>query len=188
VSRKAPPRPATAEQPPPLTVTRPELLRGGSDREFRTLVHSLLAFSARLETVRSGYGAILGVSGIQYTILISVRYLEVAGDVYVSTIAEHLHLSGAFVTVETGKLVELGLLSKQVDPKDRRRVRLRSTAKARKALGKLAVVQAQVNNSLFESLDAGDFEELIRIVGELVGCADRAVHLLRHFISQRASA
>jgi DNA-binding MarR family transcriptional regulator len=81
-------------------------------------VHSLLAFSARLEAVRSGYGAIIGVSSIQYTILISVRYLEAIGDVYVSTIADHLYLSGAFVTVETGKLVERGLLSKHVDPKE----------------------------------------------------------------------
>ena len=112
---------------PPLTVSLPNLIDNGSDDDFRRLVHGLLSLGARLEAVRSGFGALIGLSGIQYTILISIAHLEPAGDVSVGKIASHLHLSGAFVTVETGKLIKLGLLTKKVDPKDRRRVCLSVT-------------------------------------------------------------
>src|SRR5712671_3626088 len=112
---------------PPLTVSRSELMIDGSDREFRSFVHGMLAFSARLEAVRSGFAAIIGLTGIQYTILISVNHLEQRGgvniqrgEVSVGMIAGHLHVSGAFVTIETGKLLKAGLLTKRPDPKDRR--------------------------------------------------------------------
>jgi DNA-binding MarR family transcriptional regulator len=42
--------------------------------------------------------------------------------VEVDTIARHLHLSGAFATIETGKLAELGYVEKLANPEDRRRV------------------------------------------------------------------
>ncbi len=40
----------------------------------------------------------------------------------VTTVADHLYLSGAFITAVTGKLVRLGLINKKVDAGDRRRV------------------------------------------------------------------
>src|SRR5215469_16582809 len=101
------------EARPPLTVSLSDLVSAGSDNEFRSLVHGLLAMGARLEAVRSGFGALIGLSGIQYTILISVGHLEIDSNVSVTRIARHLRLSGAFVTVETGKLIKLGLLTKQ---------------------------------------------------------------------------
>jgi len=50
----------------------------------------------------------------------SVNHLEHRGEVSVGMIAGHLHVSGAFVTSETGKLLKLGFLTKRPDPKDRR--------------------------------------------------------------------
>src|SRR5689334_12021414 len=88
------------------TVSRPELLVNGSDREFRTFLHGMLSFASRMESIRDGFAKLIGLTGIQYTILISIRYLEAEEDVMVSTVAAHLHLSGAFVTIETGKLAE----------------------------------------------------------------------------------
>ena len=66
---------------PPLTVTRSELLAEGSDREFRELVHALLAFQARHEAIRDGHGAFIGLPGPQYTLLIAIHHLETEGDV-----------------------------------------------------------------------------------------------------------
>ncbi len=98
-----------------LTVSRPELLTNGSDRQFRSFVHGMLAFAARLEGVRSRFAAQLGLTGIQYTILISIRHLQGDGEVTVGAVADHLHLSGAFVTIETGKLLRMGLITKIQD-------------------------------------------------------------------------
>src|ERR1043166_1533407 len=110
-ARAYPKEPAAARKPrkpAPLTVSRPELLDRGSDAEFRKFVHGLLAFASRLETVRAGFARLVGLTPIQYTILISVAHLEAAGDVSVNMLADHLQLSGAFITIETGKLLRQG--------------------------------------------------------------------------------
>ena len=162
----------------PLTVSRPELLTNGSDGRFRSLVHGMLAFAARLEGVRSRFAALLGLTGIQYTILISIRHLQGDGDVTVGAVADHLHLSGAFVTIETGKLLRMGLITKIQDLKDRRRVCLRVTERGRQLLAKLAPVQAPVNDALFDFLSAEQFREIAARIDGVVECGDRAIALL----------
>ena len=52
-------------QAAPLTVSRPELLADGSDREFRQLVHALFGFLARHEAVRAGHAARIGLAGVE---------------------------------------------------------------------------------------------------------------------------
>ena len=100
VERKRTQRPQAA-----LTVNASQLLVDGSDLEFRQFVHDALAFSSRLQAVRDGFARLLGLTGIQYTILISIYHLEFEQRVGINTIAAHLHLSGTFVTTETNKLV-----------------------------------------------------------------------------------
>ena len=109
------------------TVSREELLIDGSDFHFRKFVHDSLAFAARLTAVRDGYARLIGVSGPQYTIIISLAHLREKGPVTVSDIASHLHLSGSFVTNECKKLTEYGLISKSENNEDRRRVNLEIT-------------------------------------------------------------
>ena len=96
----------------PLTVTRPELLNDGTDRDFRKLVHNIFAFMARHEAIRDGHARQIGLAGVEYTILISIGHLGLDGDVNVKTVADHLHMSGAFVTTVTSKLQTLGLAEK----------------------------------------------------------------------------
>ena len=103
----------------PLTVTRPELLNDGTDREFRKLVHNIFAFMARHEAIRDGHAKQIGLAGVEYTILISIGHLGLDGDVNVKTVADHLHMSGAFVTTVTSKLQTLGLAEKKPDSVDR---------------------------------------------------------------------
>jgi len=158
-----------------LTVSRPELLVGGDDAEFRHLVHDLLAFAMRLEAVRSKFGAFLGLTGIQYTILISVRQLQGAEGVGVKEIADHLGLSGAFVTIEVGKLITRGLLHKRPNARDRRRVQLRVTKEGETALASLAPMQAEINDAIFASLDEEAFRDLRKRARELRSGSDRAL-------------
>ena len=161
-----------------LTVSRPELLANGSDARFRSSVHGMLAFAARLEAVRDGFAALLGLTGIQYTILISISHLQRDGEVTVGAVAGHLHLSGAFVTIETGKLLRLGLITKIQDLKDRRRVCLRVTRSGRLLLLRLAPVQIRVNDVLFDFLSADQFRALGLMIDRIVACGDRALSLL----------
>ena len=95
----------------------------GSDRAFRQFVHDTLAFSARLQAVRGQLGAVIGLSGTQYTVLIAIAHLSGTDEkIGVNQVAEHLHFSGAFITIEINKLVSNGLVEKETDAEDRRRV------------------------------------------------------------------
>jgi MarR family transcriptional regulator, organic hydroperoxide resistance regulator len=170
----------------PLTVSRPELLTNGSDSQFRVFVHGMLAFAARLEAVRDGFAALFGLTGIQYTLFISISHLNSEGEVTVGAVADHLHLSGAFLTTETGKLLRSGLIAKVQDLKDRRRVRLSVTPKGFELLSELAPVQVPVNEVLFEFLSTEQFRAIGPMVDRIVACGDRAISLLDYLSTNSA--
>jgi MarR family transcriptional regulator, organic hydroperoxide resistance regulator len=171
--------------PPPYTVTRPELMPGRDDAEFRTFIQNFLAFGARVAQCRAGFGTHLGLSGIAYTTLISISHLEGAEGVGVSRLAEHLHLSGAFITIEVNKLVADKLVTKRRHEKDRRRVLLKVTDLGRQHLHRLRPIQAPVNDALFGCLTGEEFEVLAGLMARLVPCGDNACQLLN---TMRAAA
>jgi DNA-binding MarR family transcriptional regulator len=178
----------TSPSPAPLTISRPELLINGSDRHFRRLVHSLFGLLARHEAVRSGHGARIGLVGIEYTVLISIRHLAVENpNVSVSRVAAHLYLSGTFVTTVTNKLEKLGLIHKLPDPTDRRRVRLEVSAKGNALLAELAPVQRQVNDVQFGCLSMAEFLQLLETVERLIESSDQAIRLQSYFGQRPAS-
>ncbi|MDO8298349.1 MarR family winged helix-turn-helix transcriptional regulator [Lacisediminimonas sp.] len=164
-------------QPAPLTVSRPELLTEGSDAKFRQLVHNMFALASRHESMRAGHGARIGLTGIEYTFLISVRHLEVEGDVSVKQLAEHLHLSGAFATTMIGKLIKRGLVTKEVDPGDRRRLSVKVTAMGHALLSELAPTQRQVNDIQFGCLSKSEFNVLFGLIERLIDSSDKALAL-----------
>lgn len=164
----------------PLTISREELLRQGSDADFRAMLNNLLAFSGRLQSVRQHFGASIGLSEVQYSLMMSVLHLQGDKGVGVTAIAQHLSLSNPFVTNETGKLIKLDLISKKPNSDDRRRVLLSLTPKGHKILSDLAPLQRDVNDALFASLSAADFDHLRRLSEELVGTANDAVALVEY--------
>lgn len=189
--RKVPPagaaEPAVRKRPRrafPLTTSRSELLINDSDRDFRHLVHSLLGFLSRHEQLRCGHGKAIGLAGIEYTTLISIAHLSVDGDVNVKTVADHLHLSGAFVTTLAQRLLKLGLIDKQTDPGDRRRVTLTVSAKGHALLEKLAPMQRKVNNAEFGCLNRQDMKYLLEKVDQLIECSDRALALQAYLLAE----
>ncbi|WP_051334301.1 MarR family transcriptional regulator [Bradyrhizobium sp. Ai1a-2] len=163
-----------------LTTSRPELLVDGSDQQFRKLVHSLFGFLARHQTLRDGHAAVIGLPGIEYTTLIAIRHLAAQGDVHVKTVADHLHLSGAFVTTVTNKLESKGLIEKAAHQGDRRRLSLSVTSRGGELLERLAPTQMQVNDAEFGCLSAREFELLLDLVQRLVESSDRAIALQRY--------
>jgi MarR family transcriptional regulator, organic hydroperoxide resistance regulator len=181
--KKASPDKAAASAPslprkPPLTISRPEMLVDGSDRAFRHLVHALFGFLARHEAVRAGHGARIGLVGIEYTVLISIGHLSVhEGDVSVNRIADHLYLSGAFVTNVTNQLLKRRLIHKTPDPADRRRVRLEISAEGWARLAGLAPVQRMVNDVQFDCLSADEFKQLSGMIDRLIDSSNRALRL-----------
>src|SRR5947209_20625139 len=87
----------------PPTVSRPALLEQGSDEAFRGLIHDLIAYGHRLDACRDAFAAIVGVSGVQYEILMLVSRAEALS---IGEVAVRLHRSGAFITTEATKRPE----------------------------------------------------------------------------------
>jgi DNA-binding MarR family transcriptional regulator len=169
----------------PLTVSRPALLAGGADAEFRKLIHDLIAYGHKLDACRDAFAAIAGISGAQYEILMLVSRAEALS---IGEVAARLHRSGAFITIEANKLVASGILEKAADPDDGRKVLLKMNLKSRQLLERLAPYQRRINDVLFEFLDARRFRELRALATELVGAGDRAVAMLELLLHEAEAA
>src|ERR1043165_9239614 len=133
-------RPATAaaEMPAdpnlPLSVTRPEILPAGTDREFRRLIHRMLIGQGRLDAIRESIAERVGVSGTQYHMLMSVLHLQGASGVSIGALADYLEVTGPHVTGIIGKLVAKGFVRKAQNPNDGRGVLVKLTPTGRKKL------------------------------------------------------
>jgi DNA-binding MarR family transcriptional regulator len=141
----------------PLSVTRPEILIDGSDREFRRLIHRMLIGQARLAAVRECIAERIGVSGTQYTLLMSVLHLQGAAGVSIGALADYLEVTGPHVTGIVGKLVAGGFVRKAVNPKDRRGVLVKLTPAGRKKLLQAFAFISAVNDGLFEGVGREEY-------------------------------
>jgi len=170
---------------PPRTISRPALLVDGSDGEFRGLIHDLIAYGHKLDACRDAFAAIVGISGVQYEILMLVSR---ADGLSIGEVAERLHRSGAFITIEANKLAERGILQKASDPTDGRRVLLKNTSRSLHLLERLAPHQRRINDVLFERLDARRFRQLRALARDLVASGDRAVAMLEFLLHEAQAA
>lgn len=144
----------------PLSVTRPEILIDGSDREFRRLIHRMLIGQARLAAVRECIAERIGVSGTQYTMLMSVLHLQGAAGVSIGALADYLEVTGPHVTGIVGRLVAGGFVRKAVNPKDRRGVLVKLTPAGRKKLLQAFAFISAVNDRLFEGVGREEYRAL----------------------------
>lgn len=166
-----------------LTVAKPELLDDGSDARFRDLLYDLFAFGSRLQDARARFASYIGLTPSQYLILIATSRAVPDSEIGVAQVAERLHLSGAFVTIEVNKLVKNGLITKRPHDSDGRRVNLSVTVLGFDKLERLAKLQRPVNDALFATLDRSKFETLCDIMRQLARGANQAVLLADHIVA-----
>jgi len=153
----------------PLTISLPALLNNKeSDQQFRRLIQDLLTLARRLETARDYFGRRINVTGPQYNLLMTVAQLEGATGVSIGTVARAIHVSSSFVTAETGKLSDAGLLRKVPNPSDGRSALLKLTPLGRtKVHGLFGEIRA-VNDLFFGPLNAQSFAALCESAEALV--------------------
>jgi len=181
-------RETAVNYPKLLTVSRPDLLVDGSDAMLRNVIHRLHAHGQVMEQLASGFGQLYGVSGVQHQVLTAAQRLQGAEGVAVVDVANYIRRSGAFVTIESGKLVAAGLLEKLSDAADGRRVLLRLTQSGHKCLMELAPVQRSINDLLFASLDREKFLQLSALLDDLLPNAEHAAGMLNLINKDRKRA
>lgn len=131
-----------------------------SDRQFRRLVRALLTVTRRLELARDYFGRRINVTGPQYNLLMTVAELQGAAGVSVGSVAQAMHVSSSFVTAETAKLSDIGLLRKQTNLADRRGALLKLTPLARTKIHRLLAEVRAVNDLFFGLLTTESFTAL----------------------------
>lgn len=160
---------------PPLTITRRALLVGGSDVEFRRLIYRLLLVEERLRQVRAFLGRRIGLTGPQYTLLITVAYLQGATGITVQSLARNLRVTSAFITGESRRLIERGLLAKRPNPHDSRSTLLSVTAAGRRRIAGLVPDLRRINNAFFAHVSAQSFRHARRFLDQLLDGSERVM-------------
>ena len=160
----------------PQTVTRPDLLgRGGNDADFRRMIYGIFTMTVNFDRIRERMATALGLSGIQYHILMVVAELAPEMPVTISVVADRLHTSGAYVTMETKKLMRRGFLDKTPNPDDGRSVVLALTEEGREAIDAFAPYLCEINDELFDGIGPETFRQFQDIVGHMCRASALAV-------------
>jgi DNA-binding MarR family transcriptional regulator len=182
--RHAEPRPGNGFHPP-LTVSHRALLVDGSDIEFRRLVYRLLQVEERLRHARAYLGRQAGLTGPQYSLLMAVAYLQGETGIAVRALARELRVTSAFITTESRRLIERGLVAKRRNPHDSRSTLVSVTPAGRRAIERLVPEVRAVNDLFFGHLSRPAFAQAARFLDQLMNGSRQA---LAHIAAREASA
>lgn len=159
----------------PTTTHHAALLdSNGSDADFRKMIYGIFTMTVNFDRIRESMATALGLSGIQYHILMVVAELSADAPVTVTSVAGRLHTSGAYVTMETKKLMRRGFLDKQRNPDDGRSVIISLTDEGRAAIDAFAPYHQEINSELFGGIDAETFQQFRAIVDHMSRTSTRA--------------
>jgi DNA-binding MarR family transcriptional regulator len=142
---------------PPATITLPPMLRSGGDVAFRETLYLMALVFGRLHTCREAFGRALGLTASQFIVLIGTAYQQGSEGVSIRDLAEHTQLASTHVTTEVGRLIGMGLLTKQPSLRDRRSVQVRLSPKGEDAVRAINPLQRRVNDLLFADVARDDF-------------------------------
>ncbi len=170
----------------PRTTTSAALLdREGGDADFRRLIYGIFTMTVNFDKIRERMATALGLSGIQYHILMVVAELSAEEPVTISTVADRLHTSGAYVTMETKKLMRRGFLDKYPNPADGRSVILVLTPEGRQTIEEFAPYLCEINKELFDGFRSETFEAFRNIVDHMTRTSVRASELAERIAREK---
>jgi DNA-binding MarR family transcriptional regulator len=147
----------------------------GNDEHLRRLVYDLFTVSVRMQQVRDALARCMNVTGPQYTVLMAIGELQGDTGVPVNAVAQRLHVTGAHATIEIGKLVKKGLLSKTTNPTDGRSVLVRLTARGLAVIDRIAPLLRATNDRFFGELGRDRFLAAADIAERLVIGSQKAL-------------
>ena len=165
--------------PPSPTTTLPAVLRDGSDADLRAFLYDLFAAAGQLAAIRESFAARLGMTGLQFHILMAVQDLAPDGPVGIKQLSAHLRIAPPNATVEVSKLVAADLLEKRRAESDGRAVEIRLTRKANSALNGLHPLVRDTNDRMFRDLDRKSFDTVRRSLAAIRRNGEDVVASLR---------
>jgi DNA-binding MarR family transcriptional regulator len=163
----------------PPTVLSPALLDAdGSDWSFRRFIYDLFTVAAWMEVRREYLASRINVTSPQFSVMLAIANLSTQRDVTVGAVAALVRVSGPFVTVETNKLVKLGLVEKRTNPRDRRSVLLSLSKQGHALVREVAIEMRRLNDAFFGKLSAERFSALRETMAILADSAEEAIGII----------
>ena len=110
-----------------------------------------------------------------------MAYLQGESGIAVRALAKNLRVSSAFITAESQRLIERGLLAKRPNPHDSRSTLISVTAAGRRRLEKLVPELRTVNDAFFGHVSAQSFRHAMRFLEQLLAGSERVMaHMAKH--------
>ncbi|OSJ24089.1 MarR family transcriptional regulator [Bradyrhizobium japonicum] len=160
----------------------------GTDMLVRRITHQHFVLSSLLETVRSGFASLVGLSTFQYVLMQAVGRLTDKQQWTVRSTAREMHVTDAYASVEIADLVEQGYLAKVVNPEDRRVSFLELTDKGVSSLSAIAPIQQMVNDALYGHLDSNSALTYSNELSVLISRAESAISVLNDVAADQREA
>jgi MarR family transcriptional regulator, organic hydroperoxide resistance regulator len=176
-SRARPARDSDTE----LTVSLPQFLVDGTDLQFREFVADLFAATAGMQSLRRALAKSVGLSAAEFSVLLATWHLQKKGRVGVTAVARHLHVAGAHVTAEIGKLVQKGFIKKTPDANDTRAVTLVLTRRGEGILAELAPLLRRINDRLFSGNTANAINVVAKFLRHVADESANSIRMARNF-------
>jgi DNA-binding MarR family transcriptional regulator len=124
------------------------------------------------------FGRRINVTGLQYNLLMTVAQLQGTTGVSVGSMAQAMDVSSAFVSSETGKLSDVGLIRKRPNPNDGRGALLGLAPAGHVKIDRLIGEIRTVNDLFFGLLGAQPFTELCASAGAFVRGSNEAMRYI----------
>jgi DNA-binding MarR family transcriptional regulator len=163
----------------PLTTSRKDLLKGGSDDWMRDVIYRLVQALSRLLACREAFGRQLDLTSSQFAVLMGVAYRQGQDGIAIAPLSNYIGLAATHVTTEVGRLIRKGLLTKKPNSKDKRSVLIRLSAKGEAAVAEVAPVVRSINDILFNGIDRRQLEDVNEFAARLLQNSEYALTEIR---------
>lgn len=166
----------------PLTTSRRDFLKNGSDADFREAIYAMVLAVNRLLSCRNAFGHDLGLTSSQFAVLMGVASQQKSKGVTIKSLAEHASLASTHVTTEVGRLERKGLVAKITSLEDRRSVLVSLTRKGETEIARVAPLVRNINDRLFRGIEAKALSNAHSVARILVLNSEEALTELRHHL------
>lgn len=137
---------------PAPSISHEALLVGGNDEKLRQVLFLSRLFSDRLGIFLEAVARKLGLTRIQYAMLLIIAHAQGRGGATVREVAAYALMASSHVTTQAGTLVKKGLVTKKPNEDDGRSVLLLLTPKGEKAMNLIAPMRQEFNDAFFEGV------------------------------------
>jgi len=172
----------------PASVSADTLLINGTDSCFLTMIYKLWAFNQHMEAARNSLAKHFELSGPQYTIFMAVARFEGQDGINARALSKLLEVSPGFIATEIKSLINIGLLTKSVDDRDRRMHRLQTSESGRELLRAKSPFVCKMNDLLFGGLSSEEVRQLVALSSKLTSRSERTSAILDTHYKMRGDA